>query len=251
MEHTETLPAATTYDREADTPRYRSFWNNRGTQAFWLTTQVGYRVGALLALLAHRLGIRPAVLTVLSVTTTALVTATVFFFEPTVAAAIPLALGLLLGYAFDCADGPLARVTGCASLGGALLDKTADLASSITITLCLCMAVAAHGEPLFHPIVVLLIVLPRPLMSVLIWLKEAHTHGDNRLRNDHRIQTRTWRIRRMAGAFSDEVVFRCGVAISWCTGHFKTFAIAYGLFTLTLAAAYLFATFNESRETNP
>ena len=47
-------------------PGYRDFWEARGRGCFWITKQIGYRTGAMLAVPCHRLGLAPNTVTVLS-----------------------------------------------------------------------------------------------------------------------------------------------------------------------------------------
>ena len=112
---------------------------NRGGGLF--SEAVSQRIGARIAVGAHRRGIVPSVLTVVNLGLGCLVSFVV------VAAAGPIAeeriwawpVGLLaligwqLAYAFDCADGQLARVTGQASAAGGRLDVLCDVAVQISL----------------------------------------------------------------------------------------------------------------------
>ena len=121
---------------------------NRGGGLF--SEAVSQRIGARIAVRAHRHGLAPSVLTVLNLGVGALASIVV------IAAAGPVAdgrvwawpIGLLaligwqLAYAFDCADGQLARVTGRTSAAGGRLDVLCDVAVQISLV----AALAATAE---------------------------------------------------------------------------------------------------------
>jgi phosphatidylglycerophosphate synthase len=116
---------------------------NRGGGLF--SEAVSQRLGARIALFAHRRGLHPTVLTVANLGIGCLVSAVV------VAAAHPMAegrvwawpVGLLalvgwqVAYALDCADGQLARVTGQTSTSGARVDVLCDVAAQIALVAAL------------------------------------------------------------------------------------------------------------------
>ena len=121
---------------------------NRGGGLF--SEAVSQRLGARIAVLAHRFRLAPTVLTVANLGLSCLVSFAV------IAAAEPVAdgrvwawsIGLLalvgwqLAYAFDCADGQLARVTGRTSPAGGRLDVLCDVAVQISLV----AALAATAE---------------------------------------------------------------------------------------------------------
>ncbi|MGK5679807.1 CDP-alcohol phosphatidyltransferase family protein [Actinoplanes sp. URMC 104] len=121
---------------------------NRGGGLF--SEALSQRIGARLAVFAHKHDLSPTVLTVFNLGLGGLVSIVV------VASAVPVAdgrfwawpIGLLalvgwqLAYAFDCADGQLARVTGRTSPAGARLDVLCDVAVQISLV----AALAATAE---------------------------------------------------------------------------------------------------------
>ena len=121
---------------------------NRGGGLF--SEAVSQRIGARIAVFAHKHGLAPTVLTVLNLGIGALASFVV------IAAAGPVAdgevwawpIGLLalvgwqLAYAFDCADGQLARVTRRTSAAGGRLDVLCDVAVQISLV----AALAATAE---------------------------------------------------------------------------------------------------------
>ncbi|MFF5175566.1 CDP-alcohol phosphatidyltransferase family protein [Micromonospora sp. NPDC000089] len=110
-------------------------------------------LGAILALLAQRAGLRPTALTIgnllLGLTTSVTVVALA---DPVAAGRLPawaVGLGALVGwqlaYALDCADGQLARVTGQGSAAGARVDVLCDVAAQIALVAALAAtAMAQH-----------------------------------------------------------------------------------------------------------
>jgi phosphatidylglycerophosphate synthase len=112
---------------------------NRGGGLF--SEALSQRLGARIAVFAHKHGLAPTVLTVANLGLGCLVSATV------VAAAAPVAegrvwawpvglvalIGWQLAYGLDCADGQLARVTGQSSAAGGRVDVLCDVAAQIAL----------------------------------------------------------------------------------------------------------------------
>jgi phosphatidylglycerophosphate synthase len=121
---------------------------NRGVGLF--SEAVSQRIGARIAVFAHKHKLAPTVLTVANLGLGCLVSFAV------IAAAGPVAegriwawpIGLLaligwqLAYALDCSDGQLARVTGQTSPAGARIDVLCDVAAQIALV----AALAATAE---------------------------------------------------------------------------------------------------------
>lgn len=120
---------------------------------------VSQPVGSAIALLASRLGLAPTALTlanlVLGVGASTLVVALA---GRAADGAVPAwLLGLMallawqLAYAFDCADGQLARVTGRASPAGARLDILCDVAAQIGLVAALSTVAVTYrpGTPVW------------------------------------------------------------------------------------------------------
>ena len=139
-------------------PRMGDFLaTNRGGGLY--SEAVSQRIGAAIALAGHRLGLAPTVLTLLNLVLGLAASVTVVALAPRAAAgSVPAwAVGLLalvawqVAYAFDCADGQLARVTGKASPTGARLDILCDVAAQIGLVAALsAMAVAYRpGTPVW------------------------------------------------------------------------------------------------------
>jgi phosphatidylglycerophosphate synthase len=145
---TGSAPAAPGSEPQA-APRVADYYQaNRGGGLF--SEALSQRIGARIAFAAHRRRLVPTVLTVGNLGLGCLVSFVV------VAAAEPVAdgriwawpigllalLGWQLAYAFDCADGQLARVTGQSSPAGGRLDVLCDVAVQISLV----AALAATAE---------------------------------------------------------------------------------------------------------
>ncbi len=137
-------------------PRPRDFYAvNRGGGLY--SEAVSQRLGALLAYGGNRLGLAPAVLTLVNLGLCLATSATVVVLAPRAAAGtVPgWALGLpalvvwQVAYALDCADGQLARVTDRTSPAGARLDVLCDVAAQIGLVTALSAVAVAYrpGTP--------------------------------------------------------------------------------------------------------
>jgi phosphatidylglycerophosphate synthase len=121
---------------------------NRGGGLF--SELISQRLGAQIALFAHRQKLAPTVLTVANLGLSCLVSFVVVATADRVADdriwAWPIGLIALLGWQFayglDCADGQLARVTGQSSPAGARIDELCDVAGQIALV----SALAAVAE---------------------------------------------------------------------------------------------------------
>ena len=90
-------------------------------------------VGRVLAAVAHRVGLTPDQVTLLSACCTYLGIALIALWRPSAAAAVATSLLLMLGYALDSADGQLARLRHGGSRAGEWLDHVADVIKLSTI----------------------------------------------------------------------------------------------------------------------
>jgi len=125
---------------------------NKGGGLFSEAT--GQWIATVLAATGHRLGLRPTALTLINLAIGLATSVTVIALAGPVAegtvAAWPVGLVALVGwqlaYAFDCADGQLARATGQTSVAGARTDILCDVASQVALVTAL-SAVAVAQEP--------------------------------------------------------------------------------------------------------
>jgi hypothetical protein len=233
---------------------YRDFWHCRGRQSFWLTLHCGYRLGAVLALGAYRMGWSPARLTLLSFLSGLAGVLMVAFggFSPGVDGV--LLFGFLhLAYGLDCADGVLARATGRTSQAGFLMDKCADLAGSLVVPGVL--GIAAFGKacgPLsaaWHPFLLWWSLSPRVLLTGLIWMKDSLSPQINRrTEEDQRDQSFFLRVRRLAGNVIDDITYRTGIAASWTLGLYWEFMLAFQSVCFLFLVIYAMNSFRELRQ---
>lgn len=111
----------------------------RGRNLLW-TRHVSYRIGAVLALAAERLGLTPNQLTLLSLGFSAAGAALVVAIE----AHTPLTVLAILvlwqiGFGLDCADGLLARMQRRTSAFGAWADQLADFTGHLLVSTSLAL----------------------------------------------------------------------------------------------------------------
>jgi phosphatidylglycerophosphate synthase len=125
-------------DRGVQTARSEDFRRAARPDAGLFTHRVNYPIAAHLGVAAHRLGLRPVVLTalnlVLGIAGSALVVAV-----PAPAAAAGAWLLWQAAYLADCADGQLARVTGTATEAGGRLDVLVDVAVQTGLVIAVVM----------------------------------------------------------------------------------------------------------------
>ncbi|MER5700372.1 CDP-alcohol phosphatidyltransferase family protein [Micromonospora sp. NPDC002296] len=126
---------------------------NRGGGLF--SESVSQWLGAVFALVAQRLGLRPTALTIAnlvlglatSVTVVALADRVAAGSVPAWVVGLVALVGWQVAYALDCADGQLARVTGQGSAAGARVDVLCDVAAQIALVAALsATAVAQRPE---------------------------------------------------------------------------------------------------------
>ena len=233
--------------------KLEDFWQMRGMQSLWLTRNYSYRLGALIALMASRVGVPPNILSLLSVIiTVGTCVLAVYFEQGTWLAGSVCIVGLQLGYAFDCADGPLARATGKESSFGSLFDKICDMSSGMLFP---CVLAYGAGHYYYQGIieaemdytlrVLLAVIILRSILNVLLWLKELVVHQANRLQLDTREHTLWWRVKRSAGLYIDEPVYRFGIGFAWALDWFWEFAIIYSIGIFVITAMYLWSSKRE------
>ena len=138
---------------ELSQPTAADFYRlNRGGGLF--SEAVSQRIGAGLALAAHRLGLPPTALTManlvlglaVSVTVVALAGRVADGVVPAWVVGLVALIGWQVAYALDCADGQLARVTGQGSPAGARVDVLCDVTAQIALVTAL-SATAVAQQP--------------------------------------------------------------------------------------------------------
>ena len=234
---------------------YSDFWEMRGRQSIWFTRNVGYRLGAAVAVMASRLGITPNMVSLLSAAITIFTTMlAVYIGQGSWAAGVVMIIGLQIGYAFDCADGPLARATGQGSSFGSLIDKISDLSSGMIFP-CVMAYGAGHyfyqlsdSRPDYTLRVLLLVLILRVILSVMLWLKELVVYKADRLKEDPREHTLWWRAKKAVSIYIDEPVYRFGIGLAWSVGLFWKFIIIYSVGIFVINLVYLFSSKKEMDE---
>ena len=231
---------------------YADCWNCRGRQSFWLTLHFGYRLGALLALLASRIGCSPGVVTLLSFLTNAagVLAVAILDWSPP-AEGLLLFLSLQLAYGLDCADGVLARVTHRTSTTGFFLDKTADLASALLIPGILGFAAASSQPsplpPHLLPLLLWWSIAPRILLTSLIWIKDSLSSAEKRSIPDPRPPSTSLSLRKAAGNLIDDITFRSALALSWATSSYWLFVLIFHSLCFLFALSYAAKTIRHLR----
>ena len=232
-------------------PSYATFWEARGKGCFWMTKTFGYRLGALLAIPCHRLGLAPNAVTVLSFLTalTGVVLVTGEWIESRIIQAIVLWVFLTISYGFDCADGTLARVTGKTSSFGFLWDKLVDMASLIVISGML--GYAALDKPFgllpvhWRPFLFFWSIAPRCVFNTFLWLKDSQRYGAKRPTEEQSEGSTAWKLKRAVGNLIDEPTYYLGLAVFWGLGLYWTFVLLYSTVISLVLAAYVLSTRRE------
>lgn len=232
--------------------RYSDFWEMRGRQTIWLTRNVSYRLGSVIALISSRVGITPNIISILSASITVVsAIIAVYLGQGNWVAGAVLLVGLQIGYAFDCADGPLARATGQGSSFGALSDKLADLSSGMLLPCVLVYGVSPFvinwqgGHWDLTLAVTALFLTVRASLAVLMWLKELVIYKADRLQEDSRERNLWWKLKKIVSLCIDEPIYRFLIAVAWMFGFFWEFMILYGGGVLMITLLYVLSSMKE------
>jgi phosphatidylglycerophosphate synthase len=138
------MPAATESARrpEADAiddsfagvlARLRSAQKPAGRGAPAYSIYVNRRLGRYIAAAAYRAGLTPNAVTAVSALLTFAAIALLLVARPSAVVGVGIALLLALGYAFDSADGQVARLRGGGSAAGEWLDHVVDAVKVVTL----------------------------------------------------------------------------------------------------------------------
>jgi phosphatidylglycerophosphate synthase len=107
---------------------------------------VNRKIGRVLAAASFQLGLTPNAVTFISAAFSALAIAAIALVRPTPMIAVTIALVLLLGYAFDSADGQLARLRGGGSPAGEWLDHVVDSVKTSALHLAVLIGWYKHYD---------------------------------------------------------------------------------------------------------
>ena len=128
-----TTPAPTARPGVAESIRALSAAQKSNAGAPLYSRVINRPVGRVLAAVAHRVGLTPDQVTLLSACCTYLGIVLIAVWRPSAAAAVLTSLLLMLGYALDSADGQLARLRHGGSKAGEWLDHVADAVKLSTL----------------------------------------------------------------------------------------------------------------------
>lgn len=218
----------------------------RGRQSIWFTRNISYRIGALIAWLCSRVGITPNTISIISGSITVISALFALYLGPDhFVGCIILVIGLQIGFACDCADGPLARATGQSSSFGGIFDKMADLSSGILLP-----CILAYGSGVYQWEIggslrdislglLALFLTTRSVLCVSMWLKEEMMYGNDRMRQDKRDYSWWWKIKKTVSLSIDETIYRLLIALAWSVGLFWEFVIFYGAGVLIITILYI------------
>jgi phosphatidylglycerophosphate synthase len=205
------------------------------------TETVNQRIGAHLAVLAHRAGLAPSAVTLINLVLGVGAAVAVTALAPAAARGdVPgwaLGLGALLlwhlAYSLDCADGQLARVTGVAGPAGGRVDILCDVAVQIALVTAVGATAVAYrpGTPPW-----LVAVFAGTWMINLVTSVLASGEGAASLMSSSSLPVRVIKLARDYGA----VLTVCGLVIALIPDFtpwlMAAFALVNGLFLLASIA---------------
>lgn len=199
---------------------------------------VNRRIGRLLAAVGHRLGWTPDGATAVSALHTFAAIALIALGPVTWWSGLVVAILLVLGYAWDSADGQIARLRGGGSLAGEWLDHFVDSIKHATLHLSVLLALLWHTD--YADSTWLLVPLAYSAVSVVTFfgmLLNDLLKGARGLASTHR---------RGGGTFTRSMVLLptdfgvlCLAFLLW--GWTPVFLVVYGLLALANAAFLVLA----------
>jgi phosphatidylglycerophosphate synthase len=127
--------------------------SGRGAPAY--SRWVNRRAGRYLAAWAHQCGLSPNQVTAISAAVTFSAITVIAVVRPAWWVGLLVSGGLLVGYAFDSADGQLARLTGRGSAAGEWLDHVVDCVKSVSLHLAVVIS-WWRFDSLRHPALLLI-----------------------------------------------------------------------------------------------
>ncbi|WP_369371103.1 CDP-alcohol phosphatidyltransferase family protein [Promicromonospora sp. Populi] len=154
----------------------------RGAPAY--SRFINRRIGRYLAAAAYQAGLSPNAVTGVSALFTFSGIALLIALPPSWGQGIAVALLLVLGYAWDSADGQVARLTGLGSPAGEWLDHAVDALKVVTLPLALGVGFAVHD--VVAPAWLLVFVVSAIISSVLFFAMIL----TEQLRRAHGVQSR-------------------------------------------------------------
>jgi hypothetical protein len=147
---------------------------------------VNRKIGRVLAAASYQAGLTPNAVTGISALFSAAAIATIALAEPTPLVGVAIAVALLLGYAFDSADGQLARLRGGGSPAGEWLDHVVDAVKTSALHLAVLIGWYRFGDrdalPGFGGDAILLIPIGFTLVAAVFFFAQILT---DQLRRAH------------------------------------------------------------------
>ena len=107
---------------------------------------VNRKIGRVLAAVAYLIGLTPNQVTAISAAFSAAAIAVIAVVQPSTAVGVLIAVLLLVGYAFDSADGQLARLRGGGSPAGEWLDHVVDSVKTSALHLAVLIGWYRHFD---------------------------------------------------------------------------------------------------------
>jgi phosphatidylglycerophosphate synthase len=149
----------------------------RGAPAY--SRFVNRRIGRYLAAAAYQLGLSPNAVTGVSALFTFSGIALLVALPPSWGQGAAIAVLLVLGYAWDSADGQVARLTGRGSPAGEWLDHVVDAIKVVTLPLALAVGLTVHDvvDPVWLVVPLVSVVTSSVLFFAMILtdqLRRAH-----------------------------------------------------------------------------
>lgn len=210
----------------------------------WLTANVAYRLGAVLAVPASRLGMTPNVVSLISLFAAigGAGLAVLLGYENWWAALLLFFSGHL-AYGLDCADGVLARTTGRGSPFGGVLDKAVDTVVGIALPIILAIGALPEGVSRLEASWMLgalaLLIGSRMSLAVSMWLREV-MEKKQRTAEDARQRTRSFYVKQFAGNIVlDDVSFRTLLALAWGLGLYWELVVVLAVLLTLMLIVYL------------
>jgi phosphatidylglycerophosphate synthase len=144
---------------------------------------VNRRIGRVLAAAAFHARLTPDAVTAISAAFSAAAVATVALVPPTPLTAALVAVGLLVGYAFDSADGQLARLRGGGSPAGEWLDHVVDSVKTAALHLAVLVSWYRFTD---LPPAALLVPVGFTLVATVFFFVQILTDQIRRAHPEHR-----------------------------------------------------------------
>ncbi len=207
---------------------------------------VNRRIGRYLAAWAYRAGLGPNAVTGISAAFTFASIALLVIFPPSWWLGLVIASGLLIGYAFDSADGQVSRLQGSSSSAGEWLDHMVDALKASTMPLALAIGFARfEAVPAWWLLVPLgfAVVSAVLFFSMILTEQLRRQHGTRSLAVD-RPGAPSWVRALLVAPMDYGVLCACFLLLGWV----PVFTTVYSLIFLASAGFLLLSSVKWFRE---